>query len=908
MKRLLPASWLSWIVSILCIGAALVLEPTSPAGAIVLTVGLVMFTSWTFIVREGLRERKRLLDMQAVAAVNQAIRAQIDYDAVLQTISVQVSALLETDQLTIALYDPDTGYVSYPLKVRAFQPIHIQPHKLGIGAVDKVLLTKQPLLFERDAAARAREMGIDLDMPTTSWLGVPFTLANNGIGCIAVGLSDAKRRLTENHQRILSTIAAQSSTAMENASLYPQNRQHAKHLARLNDIAGELASLSDIQTLYETITQSVLTITPAMASALYFWHENDSNVLFLARATGLPESYALNPVMPLAMKDRAQTIVVSNAQTERRAALLAERMDSIGVGSWIEVPLRSRGEMLGFLVVYYNAPHKFTENEVELLQAFGNQAALSIGNARLYWRMDEALDRHSAQLTALTAINRELSSVFNVDRVLNLVLQHAMDGTRSSAGVLLLNIETEQISTTAERGTKMSISRLHRSIDRVMETGQPYVERMPAEEGIRARMAVPIVRDYENLGVIVLESQTHYAYTQDDVSFVRQLTVQMAIAVENVRMLEWMQEGRNRLQVILDSMHEGVLMFSMDGRVSLANPSVEMLLGLQTSYIVNERVAQLCDRPELAFATRLGFEADELIGLIGGLSGGAIPTMERHSFRLDVPQPRFIDRTLVPVHDQYDKVIGLLLVFTDATEQRQLEQAREDLSRMIVHDLRGPLTAISTSLKLLTELVPEGATFERPVKRTVDVSQRALRKLLGLVNSLLDIAKMESGDMTIDPDWHNLRSIADNVRIELSPLSEELDIAIEVDISDDVPMITMDSDKIERVLLNLVDNALKFTPSGGSIIIRAMFNSGNVRVDVVDSGPGVPDAFKKKIFDRFQQVEGSKGHRRGTGLGLTFCRLTVEAHGGRIWIEDNPAGGSIFAFTLPVTQMQSEEV
>ncbi len=135
-----------------------------------------------------------------------------------------------------------------------------------------------------------------------------------------------------------------------------------------------------------------------------------------------------------------------------------------------------------------------------------------------------------------------------------------------------------------------------------------------------------------------------------------------------------------------------------------------------------------------------------------------------------------------------------------------------------------------------------------------------------------------------------------------------------VDIPDALPVLDTDADKIERVLLNLVDNAIKFTPAGGEVIVQAHpagdrdAPDGYVRVEVKDTGPGIPDDSKERLFDRFTQLDGVRGRRRGTGLGLTYCRLAVEAHGGRIWVEDNPQGGAIFAFTLPLADMDGSRL
>jgi signal transduction histidine kinase len=143
------------------------------------------------------------------------------------------------------------------------------------------------------------------------------------------------------------------------------------------------------------------------------------------------------------------------------------------------------------------------------------------------------------------------------------------------------------------------------------------------------------------------------------------------------------------------------------------------------------------------------------------------------------------------------------------------------------------------------------------------------------------------------------------VCVELSPLAHELNVRVESRVPDDLPPLDIDPDKVERLLLNLLDNALKFSPTDSvvSITTHPPESSGFVRIDVIDQGPGVPEEYKHTLFDRFVEVKGRVGRRRGTGLGLTFCRLVVEAHGGTIWIEDSPQGGSIFAFRLPLVQL-----
>ncbi|MBI1258816.1 MAG: histidine kinase, partial [Chloroflexi bacterium] len=253
-----------------------------------------------------------------------------------------------------------------------------------------------------------------------------------------------------------------------------------------------------------------------------------------------------------------------------------------------------------------------------------------------------------------------------------------------------------------------------------------------------------------------------------------------------------------------------------------------------------------------------------------------------------------------------DQPLGVLLVFYDETEERKLARTREEVSQMLIHDLRSPLTAVTTSLKLLTDLTPKDSSLRPIVETTTDGGRRAIQKLLGRVDSLLDVSKMENGFLALDAKPSELATLVDNVCVELSPLAQELGVIIKPEISAELPLLEIDADKVERMLLNLVDNALKFSPADSTVLVRAHEPGaegaapGFVRIDVLDSGPGVPDEYKLMLFDRYVQVRGRKGARRGTGLGLTFCRLVAETHGGQIWIDDNPMGGSIFSFTLPV--------
>ena len=246
-------------------------------------------------------------------------------------------------------------------------------------------------------------------------------------------------------------------------------------------------------------------------------------------------------------------------------------------------------------------------------------------------------------------------------------------------------------------------------------------------------------------------------------------------------------------------------------------------------------------------------------------------------------------------------MIGWLIVLRDISEEKELEEAQEQLTEMIVHDLRSPLTAILGSIKLLDKsLAPEPQNAV--VSQALWVSRRSVQQMLSLVNSLLDIAKLESGELELERTPVDLGPLCQDLLNTFQPEANEQGIILELDIADDTPTINADTEKIQRVLINLLDNALKFTPEGGSVKIRTSKGEAQeVRLEIADTGPGIPEEFRQKIFERFAQVPGRTGRRRGTGLGLAFAKLAVDAHGGKIWIEDNAGGGTVFIVSLPTS-------
>lgn len=238
-----------------------------------------------------------------------------------------------------------------------------------------------------------------------------------------------------------------------------------------------------------------------------------------------------------------------------------------------------------------------------------------------------------------------------------------------------------------------------------------------------------------------------------------------------------------------------------------------------------------------------------------------------------------------------------------AQQVLDLERQRDDLIHMIVHDLRTPLTSIIGGLQTVID-----TDFDSEITTEfVPMSLDSANVLLEMVNTLLDINKMESGQMSLELAPVQVDSIVEQAIDQVRGLCAEHGHELVAELDETCPVLQADGDKLRRVLINLLGNAIKFTPDGGTLTVGSTCAPGEVRLWVRDTGPGIPAEYRERIFEKFGQVEGEgRKKKNSTGLGLTFCRLVAEAHGGRIWVESEEGKGSTFLLALPLATARPE--
>jgi signal transduction histidine kinase len=226
---------------------------------------------------------------------------------------------------------------------------------------------------------------------------------------------------------------------------------------------------------------------------------------------------------------------------------------------------------------------------------------------------------------------------------------------------------------------------------------------------------------------------------------------------------------------------------------------------------------------------------------------------------------------------------------------------------MIVHDLKGPLTAIKGGLSVLHLFVQRHVPLTKGVEHLLINSQYGCDRLLNLIRDILDVSRLEGNQMPLKKEEANLRNVVESVLKLMGPLFSQNGVRLDTELGPALPSIFIDTEIIQRVLMNLVSNSLKFTPTGGVVRISLKHDplENQVECMVADTGGGILKENLEKIFDKYFQSDHENNSRKGQGLGLTFCRLAINAHQGKIWADSEVGKGSQFFIRLPIRDQDS---
>ncbi|MFL5385729.1 MAG: ATP-binding protein [Longimicrobiaceae bacterium] len=342
-------------------------------------------------------------------------------------------------------------------------------------------------------------------------------------------------------------------------------------------------------------------------------------------------------------------------------------------------------------------------------------------------------------------------------------------------------------------------------------------------------------------------------------------------------------------ELILNAAAEGIYGVDAHGYTTFVNPAAAAMLGYAAD-----------DLPGRPYEATLGSGVADGDPIRAALLGGEPRSVRDATFRR-ADGARFpVEYTCTPIVEE-GRIAGGVITFRDVTERREVDRMKDEFVSVVSHELRTPLTAIRGSLGLLAA----GKAGEVPERgqRMLEIAVQNTDRLIRLINDILDLERIESGKVGMEPRLVNAAELAHNAAEMMLPMAERAGVGLFVEA--EAVRLLADSDRILQVLTNLISNAVKFSPAGASVEVRVEPVGGEACFRVADQGRGIPEDRLESIFERFQQVDSSDSRQKGgTGLGLAICRTIVTQHGGRIWAESAPGEGSTFHFTIPLAEAQ----
>jgi PAS domain S-box-containing protein len=596
------------------------------------------------------------------------------------------------------------------------------------------------------------------------------------------------------------------------------------------------------------------------------------------------------------VRNRKAVLVPDTSLDERWLRREDDSVEKSGAKSAICVPLMARERMVGVLTLVHSVPNAFNEEHLELMQAIADQASVAVLNARLYTESTRTARVMSVLAEGAAAINTSLEMKDVWNRILNQTMQ-------------ALQVETVALALTDPGGDLVYLAAAGQNagniIDRHVPAGQGLagwvvtdgralvVSNMPSESrfsdvdqfsgiAMRATAFAPIRSQNKVMGILQAINPVARMFDPDALLVMTGLASLAGSAIQNALLFQQLQAAHEHYQELFEDSIDSILITDLEGDVLEANRHAVQFSLYNAEELHHLKIEQVHEvNWELVgrqFETLLDEDCTYESNLLRK-DGGAIP-VEVHARRV-----------------QFEEADAVQWILRDITPRKELDTLRNDMTAMIYHDLRSPLANIVSSLDMLKEMIPQDETTTSMLNIALNSTGRIRR----LVNSLLDISRLEAGQEITDQQPIDPPALVDEAIRDVEPGASSRRQTIVKNLAMGLPLISVDVDMIHRVLINLLENAIKYTPAEGTIEIGGRMEGADwVKLWVRDSGPGIPPSELERIFEKFIRLRGKDKMPGGLGVGLAFCRLAVQGHGGRIWVESEMEKSTTFWLTLPV--------
>lgn len=841
--------------------------------------------------------RRHTEAFRALNRIAHTITSSLEIDEVIRHTMAGLNKLLDVEAGSLLLLDDKTGELYFKITLQG-ENKQLTSYRLapGEGIAGWVVAHNQPAIVNNVSSDERFSPKIDqaIGFTTRSVLGVPLLVRGKPIGVLEM-VNKNSGAFNENDQELLIATAAALGIALNNASLYEEAQERAHQNELVNQVVLAINAghgLAETARIIFAQFKRLLAFDHISVSLLDDSKENIRQWSFneygcIEKKDTIPLAGSLLARLMDSPQPRVSEDVLHPEPGDQPypddQILLQE-----GVRARLVFPLTTKSSPYGVLNVGHRQVGVYGLRELKQVEPFMSQVALVIEKARLI----DVLEQRATELQMLNRLSEMLVSTTDlsvmVDSALSMIPRLLPGDVQ---GVIVAGEQGAYLGLAVPYGfgkTEQIIRTMFNTFAEISDgKGAPQLlscrsiaGNMPVSpdwEPVTV-FSLPVLTRLGTLGLLYTASGKEETLSNDQLRIFSLIVSQISATVENARLFQQIEQERARLIAILTSSTDAVLVVDSNGRIVLDNPAARKVMnasGSQSGRLLaestdNETLVELFDG-----------------AMQGGKRTGEIPLLS---------ESRTYFANLSPVAVGEGDIIGWVATMQDVSHFKELDQLKSDFVHTVSHDLRSPLAGILIATKMLLQM---GSFSEQEREFLVNIEQR-VGGMSQLIDDLLDVGKIEAGiDMEMEP--YPLAPIINEV-VQLFRAQAELkSIELISEVESSLPLVMANPVRMRQVMNNLLSNGIKYTPEGGQVKIKAHQKEGEVHIQVIDTGVGIPAADQPRIFEKFYRVRGEHvASIKGTGLGLAITKGIVEKHHGRVWLESVFGEGTTFTVALPI--------
>lgn len=512
-------------------------------------------------------------------------------------------------------------------------------------------------------------------------------------------------------------------------------------------------------------------------------------------------------------------------------------------------------------------------------------------------------DYRIRQRDYLLEIAQAISQELDIDILLKQILQYSTELLAGQAGLIALRDEVHGWQVVVTHGFALTENDsldnlfesirtkqdpLRKEIPEISKKLKKFIQK--TDRGVATNVGLPLRTKKEVIGVIFIFRDYSSRFSKNDQQLLQNFANQASIAIQNAKLYAQISDEKERMNALLDAVADGILIMNPSKRITRVNPTFARLWGEHKENIIHKKHGEIINFYSVAHGMTLE-----------DAEAGGWPLSSTTSFYVEgdliLPDDSFlpVGITYAPLKAKDGNLLSIIASVRDISHFRQAEELKSTFISVVSHELKTPVALIKGYVSTLRR---EDASWDRDiVKDSLEVIEEESDRLAELIDNLLDASRIEAGALAMNASDLSMPLLAEHIAKIFE--GQNNSYTFTVDFENDFPIVLGDENRLSQVFKNLISNAIKYSTKGGEIKITGWSRKEDVVICVSDDGPGISDQDAPRIFDRFYRAESAMRVHKGAGLGLYLTRAIVEAHQGRIWVDNTYQEGAKICFSLP---------